>query len=830
MKQPARHSHLSQLICGFACLVAIAITCRPAAAATPQEVDEAIKKAKAYLYKQIKTDNCETVAKPTLDDGKGQASVAAWQYGGVTATAVYGLLSAGDNPKNEPKLKAAVEWLKNADIHGHYASGMRAQVWHLLKDEREAKLSSKKDFELLLRSLIGNGPGTGFYPYYTDLKGVPQKDWYDRSVSQISVLGMWACEQAGQEVPLLYWQVVDAAWKKAQKPSGAWNYKDDAKFNVGESGTMTAAGIATLFITQDYLLNSQFGRWSVCKGGERNEWIERGLAWMDQHAPKLLTAGGGHYYYQLYGIERIGVASGRKYFGTTDWYAVGAESLVRKQNKDGSWGTEEKTHNPRSVPDTVFSILFLVRGRAPVVMNKLEYEVAAPAAAAPVSTAAKPDDKARKPTTIPDPWNQRPRDVANFASWAGKMTEEYLNWQVVNLKVAAADLHDAPILYIAGSYPLNFNAEEIKKLRQFCEGGGMILGNADCGNANFTKSFIELGHELFPHYEMRELEKTHPIYMDQMFRSNRWKTQPRVMGLSNGVRELMLLIPEADLGKWFQLRSEKTKLEMYELMQDIFLYSVDKKGLQERGTTYIVKKNTKVSPEKTLSVARLLVGDNSDPEPGGWRRMAAILHNTAKLDVKTEEIRLGQGKLAGFHFAHLTGTTKFKFTDEGKAELKEWVQKGGTLLVDAAGGSNDFATSAEKELAALFGGGGENNELGQILPPENEIYSAHKIDKFSYRQFVRGKISGGLNVPRVRAIMVDGRPGVLYSREDLSAGMVGEEVDGVLGYTPETATSIVRNIVLSVAAKSASTATKTEDKPAPAKPPAKTTPTPKPKK
>src|SRR5689334_9133071 len=130
MNKPARHSRLARLLCGVACLLAIAVTSRPAAAATPQEVDEAIKKAKAYLYKQIKGDNWELVAKPTLDAGKGQASVSAWQYGGVTATAVYGLLAAGDNPKNEPKLKAAVEWLKTADIHGHYASGMRAQVWH----------------------------------------------------------------------------------------------------------------------------------------------------------------------------------------------------------------------------------------------------------------------------------------------------------------------------------------------------------------------------------------------------------------------------------------------------------------------------------------------------------------------------------------------------------------------------------------------------------------------------------------------------------------------------------------------------------------------------
>src|SRR4051812_20134520 len=105
MKKPARHSCLFQLLCGVASLLAILIATPPAAAATPAEVDEAIKQAKAYLYKQMKGDNWELVAKPTIEDKGGNASVTAWQYGGVTATAVYGLLSAGENPKKDARLK-----------------------------------------------------------------------------------------------------------------------------------------------------------------------------------------------------------------------------------------------------------------------------------------------------------------------------------------------------------------------------------------------------------------------------------------------------------------------------------------------------------------------------------------------------------------------------------------------------------------------------------------------------------------------------------------------------------------------------------------------------
>jgi len=43
---------------------------------------------------------------------------------------------------------------------------------------------------------------------------------------------------------------------------------------------------------------------------------------------------------------------------------------------------------------------------------------------------------------------------------------------------------------------------------------------------------------------------------------------------------------------------------------------------------------------------------------------------------------------------------------------------------------------------------------------------------------------------------VGNRPAVFYSPDDLSAGLVGEPVDGVFGYSPEVAIDIMRNIIL----------------------------------
>jgi hypothetical protein len=772
-------------------VLALAMTSRPAWGATPEEVRQTIEKAKEYLYKSAQgKDNWEVVPAPDKKDDE-QFHVTRWQWGGPTACAVYGLLAGGENPQDK-RLAPALAWLGKQELHGNYAIAMRCQMYPFLPDptvhERPvpgvlSKVQmAERDAKILLANQYTAGPNTGLYSYYTNDQWVPQSDWCDLSVSQISVLGVWACEQAGAEIPNSYWERVDAAWKKYQHHDGGWSYiptQDEVR------GSMSAAGVATLNITQEYMQRGV--SWSTCRGGTRNENIERGLGWVDKNIGGMLQTSGEYGLYQMYGVERIGVASGRKYFGTVDWSAVGADYLVHHQNPDGSFGGDDEFHNPRKIPDTTFAILFLVRGRAPVIMNKLEYGVA-----------AAPSGHAAAGNAQPDPWNERPRDIANFAHWAGKQQECFYTWQIVNLKVSSNDLHDAPILYVSGSETLNFNDEEVKKLREFAEDGGLILGNADCFSPNFDKSFVELGKKLFPKYEFRELPPNHTIFTNENFKPSKWKNKPRLDGLSNGVRELMLLVPEADPGRIWQVRSEVTRLDTYEFGFDIFQYTGGSLFTLTRPDTYIVNRDPKVHvpANRKIKVVRLAVDENPDPEPGGWRRLANVLHNQAKVDLEIEPAKLGDGKLKGAKIADITGTTRFNLNAEQEKDLRDFVSGGGTLIVDAAGGSTDFASSAEKALADTFGG--QAADFGAVLPPDHPVYKLDgaKIEKFDYRKYARGKINGHLNVPRIRALEKDGRVQVFYSSEDISAGLVGQYTDGILGYDPDTATSLMRNMVL----------------------------------
>lgn len=765
---------------------------------TPEEINAAIEKGQKFLISvQTPAGSWETAPK-RIGKAHDWEHMQGDSYGGFTAVACYGLLASGYSAQ-APEMAKALDFLHKADVIGIYSLGLRANVWPLVPQTPENKAwlraAIENDKTLILNG-VNTGEGINQWMWdYGNGKDTVKHRRLDHSVSQYGVLGLWACSKEGADVPADVWGELDTHWRKDQFPDGGWAY--DASPAVPgkqkETPSMTAAGVATLFITQDYILAE---KGAGCGDNVANENIDRGLAWMSQHFREVNNN------YAWYGIERIGAASGLKYFGGIDWFREGANNIVRSQLPNGSWKGGFAGATP--IPATAFALVFLARGGAPVLVNKLEYSVAgAPAKPAekPTTTATRGQTTAEKATEDAigkegnGHWNQRPRDVANIVKWIGEETESDLNWQIVNLHISAVDLSDAPVLYISGDQWLQFSEQEKQKLKEFVYRGGMIFGAANCASPAFAQSFEQLGTDMFG-LEFRQLPQSHPILTLEEFRANKWRVQPVVRGLTNGVREFMLLMPQDDPGRYWQTRAASTHNELFELGADAFEYTVDKNP-EVKGITHIVLPDAKIVTTQSLKVARLEAGPNWDPEPGGWQRLSAIFHNQLKIDLTTQPVKIDVRALSHFKVAHLTGTTKFVLTDDERATLLDWVRHGGTLIIDAAGGSSDFADAAEAELKTIFGAAAEKG-LDEPLPTDFPMFGIPGlvIDEITYRPYARRFLVGDTKIPRIRGIMQDRRVAVFYSREDLSAGLVGENVDGIYGYAPAVATSLMRNLLM----------------------------------
>jgi hypothetical protein len=349
---------------------------------------------------------------------------------------------------------------------------------------------------------------------------------------------------------------------------------------------------------------------------------------------------------------------------------------------------------------------------------------------------------------------------------------------------------------MTGDGPISLNADEKAKLKQFAEEGGLIVANLETSNQKVLETFRTLGTELFPGHKFESLsaKNDHVLLTGEQFPVGGQKRPIDVEALSNGARLLMILAPTADLSGVFQ-RREFTKTSAYEFFANAYLYAVEKTARTVKGESHIVRPDPATQPSTAFTVARLKYNGRWDPEPGGWRRLAAVLHNTADLTLNVRTVTLGNDTLDSVDLAHLTGTDAFTLTEAQRTALKKYIAGGGLLLIDNCGGNDAFDQAVRAELAKVV-----PDAESQLLAPlkaDHALFGDADGQPIAadYRAFALPKMGSNANSFQMRGLNVNDRLAVLYSPQDLSVGLVGQPVDGIIGYTPDTATKLVRRII-----------------------------------
>ncbi len=589
-----------------------------------------------------------------------------------------------------------------------------------------------------------------------DTGGGPFGPIGDLSNGQYGALGAWALADAGFEMPNLYWKVSDRFWHLTQDESGSWPYsKAGWPYHVGKDNevkpTMGVAGIATLYITQDFVDDEL----RLIPKPDKN--IERGMAWLDKDfkpSPDL---------YYMYGVERVGLASGRKFFGTTDWYREGAASLIQSQSGSGSWKSTFFSADEQN--STAYALLFLARGRLPIVFNKLEYS---------------------------GYWNARPRDSANLTDWMAKNLEKHINWQTVNLRVSPEQWLDAPVLLITGSQDPKFTPEDLAKLRTYVEAGGMIFSSADGGRGEFTDAMKKYLTQIVDgKYEVRNMSNNHLLFSKELWADV--KSPPAMLEMSNGVRDIWVH-SSSDMGASWQQR-KYASTESFIIPANIFFYTTGKGSLRSKLSPLVVNPGNE-GTSRTIEVARVDHVGNADPEPGAWRRMAKLAQADFHTELKIVNVKWTDLDAKHYKIAHITGTRKFTLNDRDLKALQTYLSNGGMLFADAAGGSEAFATSMLELMQTLY----PKNPPAQ-LPPDHEIIKGSMSDgedasEVEFRKYALLQFHQRRTNPRLDAITVNGRVTVLFSPYDLTSGLLGTNTWGIIGYAPDSSEALVRNILL----------------------------------
>jgi hypothetical protein len=676
---------------------------------------------------------------------------------GADILSVYALMQCG-RAINDPRLSLhgplmrglidAMKALPLQDYHyATYARALRATALSL-SDRPDDRAAMKADATWLVMTTNNGAYTYNGHDLFQKNHGVGSDMW-DNSNSQYGLLGVWSAAEVGFEVASKYWELVQKHWTACQSIDGQWAYSGYWRRSSG-SLSMTCAGLSSLFVTHDYLDAPKLG--SIVGREPFTPPLRAGLQWLEEDDHCLQYQSGGWPGYTLYGIERVGLASGFKYFGSHDWYRELASRILLTQSDDGSWHQD--------VVDTAYHLLFLSRGRHPIVMNKLRFD---------------------------GYWANRPRDVANLARFASRQLERPLNWQVVPLDHDFTDWMDSPILYLASHRAPRFSERDYEQLRNFVAAGGMIFTQSDADSPEFSQFVHDLSHHLFPLYEMQDVPANHPLY-NVLYKIN---MNPPLRMVSNGSQILLLHSP-TDLSKYWQARDEKHRSGPFEFGINLFIYAAGKRDLRNRlETTYIAPVTQ--SPVQTVRVARLKYAGNWDPEPGAWPRYQRWFQRQTGYVLDVRDIAIKELRPETAPVAHLTGTSRYSPTPAEVEAIKRYVLSGGVLLVDVTGGGNGFGEQLQSDLfRAAF-----PDQSSRVIYPNHPLLSPggsgmEDLGRPRLRQYAVDLLGTRAGLPEEIAA---GRGHVLFTSLDLTSGLLGTNTWGILGYESNYAQDLLKNVV-----------------------------------
>ncbi len=280
--------------------------------------------------------------------------------GGRGGLCLYTLLQCGV-PRDHPALRRAIAYADSVEPTKTYATACMIMALNALRNGRDQRIE-----DLVLDLVDWQSPeGCWAYPHGA----------IDLSCTQYAALGLWIGSKRGVKIDSRVWmkllKSVDifrgevqmvanpnmtTGTGAAKVESAGYSYRPNRDGNQTPTGSMTSAAITVM---------------EVCKAGlgrkmsrglrkETNRRLDAAMNWMAQNFSVSKNPNGGHEYYYLYGLERIGALTQREQFGPHWWYVMGAKHLLEKQDKKtGAWG---------NVNDTCFALLFLRRatsGHAP---------------------------------------------------------------------------------------------------------------------------------------------------------------------------------------------------------------------------------------------------------------------------------------------------------------------------------------------------------------------------------------------------------------------------------------------------------------------------------
>ncbi len=764
-----------------------------AAEITAKQVLDAIERAKRVLLKAQQPDGSWNA-----DD----------HVVGETSLVLLSLLNTGMTVA-DPEISRGLNWLRQQSPSLTYEISLMIQALAAAKDGKHdipKVLGLVNDLEEIQ---IRQGGNAGSWSYGKNMRF----GGGDRSNGQFAVLGLRDAQEMGVPVSLETWRLARRHWLISQNGDGGWSYNSQSMAR-GSTGSMTVAGIATLVITQGMLRADEkeldaSGN-PVCCGPPRDDQeLEDACRWLGNNFAVTHNTGSPSWLlYYLYGLERAGRFSGRRFFVNNrgqkhDWYREGAEYLISTQNAfSGSWNEGGRD----AIEGTSFVLMFLSKGLAPVLINKLQYG---------------PRDPSRM-NVVGNDWNRHPDDVRNITQYISNRPKwpRLLTWQTVDVAQATvADLLQAPILFFNGTEAPHFTPQEVALLKEYVLQGGFIFVDNCCRSLAFDEGFRDLIRQMYPPSEaqLKKLTADHPVFRSEFNLLDKTTGEPaaELWGVDVGCRTSIMYSPNDVSCLWDKWTSFEIPGRPKELLSmivkstqvgvNVVAYVTGREilnKLEQREQMPVGPSADKVERD-LLQISKIRYTGDWDAAPQALRNLLVALRQTAGMAVSTKQhdLTLLDPSLFRYPIMYMHGRNEFVLAQREQEKLRDYIKQGGVLISDACCGLPAFDRSFRRLMEQLF----PDNPLKRI-PADHEIFQSknggHDLKTLRRREPEVANAGAALATsvrkvePFLEGVEVNGRFVVIYSKYDISCALERQASVACTGYVHEDAVRLGVNIIL----------------------------------
>jgi hypothetical protein len=701
--------------------------------------------------------------------------------GGMTALVTLALLTAGE-PVDEPHVARALKYLEQYDaeaLEKTYCVALQTMAF-AQADPARYKVQLLHNVQWLERAQIQqadrtNWPGSWTYTVEKLTQG-------DNSNTQYALLGLHAASEAGIPVHPQVWSLARQYWELAQRREGldrgGFGYKPG--MNQPTTGSMTCAGLASLLISGSKRYE---GRETIngdtvhnCGAGGFNPSIQAAVEWLGARfrVDQNVGAGGTWKYYYLYGLERAGRLSGLRYFGNHDWYFEGAEHLIHDPGRDplqGKWQGGGNESDP--VLTTAFVVLFLAKGRAPVIINKLAHGPG-------------------------NDWQNDRDDIRNLTTAVSRDWKRLVTYQLVDPETATVeDLLMARIAYFNGHKAPEFSEGARKRLREFVEQGGLIFAEACCGDKAFDTGFRAMMAQMFPEeeYQLQPLSASHPVWRA------RFPLTPDVHpleGIEFGCRTAVIYSPKDLSCFWNQMEVQPDNpavVKATRVGHNVVDYATGREAEDKLATRTVTRIDVDTPQRGALRIGKLRYGRDWNLAPLAIPNLTTFLRQSdLKFDVVINHREItspSDPNLTNYPLLYMHGRTGFTMPANDQEALRKHLDPGGGLLfADAACGAEAFDTAFRALCKTLY----PDHPL-EPIPPDDRLLSDQS--GFDLSQVTYTKAAGGATAPpQLEGIKLNNRWVVIYSKYDIGCSLERQTGIECKGYVHESALRIGANVVI----------------------------------